>query len=377
MSEKLESIVQFYIEHYMQINFYLLIFLFVIAICYFISDLYRHKNIYAVGMSIILLTVVFIFLFIFSGWRYDVGVDFDSYYNSFYRTIDYLRNTNGYEEGYVQLISLLKKYTDTPQSIIISTSFIYICLIYYYIMTNKKILQNLWLFMIVFILSWQFMYSFNVVRSCIAGAILYLSYKYILNRNFIKFLIVVVIASLFHRTALLFLFAYFMNNKIYKTPKAKLIFLLSVILVISGKHILPIILNLFTSNRMASYSNSIYANTTRNIFAIIPFMLKIPIYLLATNKLTRKQQEDTENTFYFNMYFISLNLNLLTIVFELVWRINIYFWPAEYFVVQSYINNSKNKLIATITCIFIYLLTFYIYVYLDPGVLPYQSILFK
>lgn len=50
--------------------------------------------------------------------------------------------------------------------------------------------------------------SFYLLYHCVAMAVLMFSYKYILDRKLVKFIITVLCASLFHKTALVFLIAY-------------------------------------------------------------------------------------------------------------------------------------------------------------------------
>ena len=62
-------------------------------------------------------------------------------------------------------------------------------------------------FIIFFSLNY-FAIEFTLLKHCIALSILILSYDYVVNKNFKKFALAVILASFFHRTALIFLIVY-------------------------------------------------------------------------------------------------------------------------------------------------------------------------
>ena len=68
--------------------------------------------------------------------------------------------------------------------------------------------QSLWLLLLLSYLD----ISMSLIRQYFAIVILLNSYEYILNRKFFKFIILVGIASLFHKTALVFIISYFIYN---------------------------------------------------------------------------------------------------------------------------------------------------------------------
>ena len=99
-----------------------------------------------------------------------------------------------------------------------------------------------------------FLTSTSIYRQWIAIAILTYSIKYIENRNLKKFLIVIFIAFLFHRTALIFVIAYFIygikiDGKIIVGSLA-----MGITLSFGGKYILRF-LNLFARNEQIVSQN--------------------------------------------------------------------------------------------------------------------------
>lgn len=169
-----------------------------------------------------------IILFIFSAIRFDVGWDFRWYY-TLAKKFNYLgynlfidkstvfeeilRIKDQYLWHYFRiefLNKILYKITwffQEPQLIIIFYSFIIIFFLKKGL-DNKKIYNyNAWLFFYTFPIFC--LISFGIMRQWSAISIVFFSYKYIEREKFFKFCICILIASLFHQTAILLLIIYF------------------------------------------------------------------------------------------------------------------------------------------------------------------------
>ncbi len=88
-----------------------------------------------------------------------------------------------------------------------------------------------------------FYFSFTYLRQIFAAAIVGLSIKYIIERKFLKYCIVVVAAFSFHNSAIVFFPMYFIANKMYS--KTHILLLMSVCFIIGVSGITSGLYNLF------------------------------------------------------------------------------------------------------------------------------------
>lgn len=109
------------------------------------------------------------------------------------------------EPGYVFLNKLLASATTKPQSIFLLTSFI--MLTGYYVAIRKYSLIP-WLSVIIFLLT-VFNMSLFVLRQFMAMSIMLFSFRYVVQRQLLPFLAVVLLAFTIHQTALVFIPVYF------------------------------------------------------------------------------------------------------------------------------------------------------------------------
>jgi hypothetical protein len=150
-------------------------------------------------------------LFVISGIRGEsVGTD----------TANYLRGFRGirnahfnemfeierWETGYVLLNKLSSYISDNDQVILFVTSVLALIGVGYFIYKNSNnVVFSLYLFVSLYL----YFFSFNGIRQAIAISIIVSGFHLIRERSLFKYLIIVLIASFFHVTAILMLGIYF------------------------------------------------------------------------------------------------------------------------------------------------------------------------
>ena len=102
------------------------------------------------------------------------------------------------------------KYSNDPQLLIFTTALITNVLI---VITLYKYSRMIELSLFVFIASGMYTVSMNGIRQSLAAAIIFAATKYILDGNFKKFLLVILLASTIHQTALIFIPIYFIVRR--------------------------------------------------------------------------------------------------------------------------------------------------------------------
>ncbi|MEG1028064.1 MAG: EpsG family protein [Oscillospiraceae bacterium] len=163
------------------------------------SIVIKRKNIFAF--------LSFLSICITSALRYNVGVDFHSYY-WMYSVI-----ANGdkihAEKGYRFLNELLINFTSEPQAIFVVTSIIITGLFFYGCFKySPKPAMSLFLFITMgYLFS-----SFNILRQYIAIALIFASLKLIKENKFLPFLLIILVAMTFHKTAIIMIPLFFLTR---------------------------------------------------------------------------------------------------------------------------------------------------------------------
>ena len=154
-------------------------------------------------------------LILVSALRKGIGVDYESYLSLFYILQGNEKVSYFYiEPGYQWINRMTALFFDNPQSIIAVTSFLYgfiLMAAIFRICKNSKIEDIKPIVFLVNALLYGF--SMNGIRQAIAIAIVTYSIRFIQEKNRRKFLITLVIAALFHKTAVIgIVFLFFDHN---------------------------------------------------------------------------------------------------------------------------------------------------------------------
>lgn len=165
---------------------------------------YHRKILFIIG-EIILISL-------FGLQKLSVGADTQAYYDAFTN----MRHTNlssafqyGWEKGYVTLSWLIGRIFADGRALIFIMAFFILIPIAIWIWK-----ESMWpeLSLIVFVGTGMWQASMGIFRQWCAMAILTVSYKFVKEQRFFLFLITVLVAMLFHKTAVVFILVYFLKN---------------------------------------------------------------------------------------------------------------------------------------------------------------------
>ena len=148
------------------------------------------------GFSIILFSLVL-------GLRYDVGTDYLGYKE------DFLAGNERFEVGYSLVCDLFRTIGFDYPSIFIFSVFIQFLFFYLGVKDNKRILP--WAVFFYFTTLHLFL-SLNVIRQTIAFSIFIYAVKFINNKSFPRYLLWCLIASTFHKSAIILIPFYLLNH---------------------------------------------------------------------------------------------------------------------------------------------------------------------
>lgn len=288
------------------------------------------------------LSIIFL-QFTFLAWQrdYSVGQDTIAYYQGFQRFSDkslFALFPSEWEPGYVLYNWVVAQLGfDYHYYLLFTAVFIY----YSFLRFVYKYSKNVWLSVVVFIaFSWYFV-SLHVLRQFMAISIILYSYKYLLNRNLIKFILLVLLASSFHTSAILFLATYPLCNREIHAGIFGLVFTASFFLALIFGKILMIFL-MFSDKYAAVYLNNDSAGTGYSMLLVLTIIMVIGL-ILKPKILTRKSK-----LFYWS-FFIALCLQTLATQVSIVSR-GILYWllSASVFIpmIIGYIENKKLRLLS-------------------------------
>ncbi len=320
-----------------------------------------------------------------SGLRFMVSTDYYNYWEGFLQSYfltweDFSRMR--FEKGYLSVSRLLSGFTLGYNILFAAFAVLFAVVISYYIYRRSA---NVWVSFAAFV-GFGFLYnSMCFLRQYTALMIMLFAFRYIEQRRFFRFAILVLLASTFHISAIVMLPFYF----ILRMPMNKLTLPVSLALCAAVFFKSEAVLEMVTS---VAYQK--YGATSREIVngtspgPCIAFLIFLAVCLICYKPLVRQQPY---NTFLVNLLYWGVFLELVGIKHAIVSRVALFFMTpavillaaelAELF--RQWLNrltkHAKNSLVATVLAYAILLFPMLILHQhlLDinyNGVVPYQSV---
>lgn len=321
------------------------------------------------------------YLFIISAIRYNVGQDYQ-HWIEVYNWIDNGIEAGGYvETGYkylniiIQSIPIFNVYW-----LFVLTSAIIIFGFGYFIKKNTKD-DYLFLSLFLFIGTGVFFASLNLVRQYLSIVIVLYGLKYLYKKEYIKYVVMIVIASLFHTSALIMIafmiFYYFFKNNRYNKVLIVLYIISLFFIVIDIRQIIHYF-SFLIPERWIWYLESDYLNS-RNYSAMLKQLAPNLMFLfLLFNK--NKIEESKKNDLFFLMFFINVFITNCFYGIMVLVRFSYYFDISLIFIIPIICEIIKdNKFLNilgnfTIWGYYFSLTVVTIFIMNGHGVMPYQTI---
>jgi len=157
--------------------------------------------------------LIWVFIFLISALRFDVGYDYTMYFKLLGGKIKFIDDQLDRLEFFSRQLVDISSYLKFRQLFFIVSSFL-IC--YGFYKTIKENSLDIVISTLIFI-SFPIFYftSFSIVRQYIAVSIVFYGFKYIKERRLYPFVTIIILAILFHKSAIIALPIYFMYNKFF------------------------------------------------------------------------------------------------------------------------------------------------------------------
>ncbi|NLN48955.1 MAG: EpsG family protein [Clostridiales bacterium] len=242
-----------------------------------------------------LLTIGYIFVTIFSAIRYDVGWDYMQYYN----TIVYGLNTNMMSNNEYLTIFLINISRN------LNFPFLYFALnsaisVYFIAKVINRYSKNPWLSLLIYICFPLFyLNSFSVIRMFTALAITTYAFRYVLEKKLFKYSLCIILASMFHASALFSLVLYLSSYIRVKTSTLTIIVMA-----------LPLISNIINSIVINYTRYGVYTNQTRVQEGTRAIVVILVIFIISM-LLRKRISKDYNLNIIFNSYTIGLMIYLM------------------------------------------------------------------
>lgn len=265
--------------------------------------------------------LTFLILALVAGLRWEVGADYWQYaklypyysataLKDFFSPRLYQLNIMG-----IRGISILSKHIyDDPATMFFLSSFITIGLYVWRIAKSSKMFA---FSILLYILIGSWHGSFNGVRQFLASAIIFAGSSFIIQKKFYKYALVVILASLFHSSALVMLPVYFIA--IRKTDTKQWLLLIAIaVAMITSYDVLFKIAEIALDKDMSVMTP--YMARRVNILRVGVSFAPLVLYFLVRGKY----KKDPESNFYINMLIVNAALKVGTINSAYLMRVGIY-----------------------------------------------------
>lgn len=217
------------------------------------------------------------------------------------------------EVGFSLFMWLLSRITIEPQALIFTTSAFIVYSTMRFIYKNS---EDVFLSVILFLCLGLFTFNMNGMRQAMAMSICLWAYEFAKNKKPVMFLLVVFVAILFHKTAIVFLLVYLIKYLKFNTPSMIFFIVLFVILVALN----PVIVEYFDDVYDKNYSES-ESRTGGGFIQLTIYLATVVLALVERRSLSDDAGKDYFYLLLLALYFFVLRY-IGTQIFE---RISYYF----------------------------------------------------
>lgn len=248
------------------IAFYgILIFSYILGIT---ARLFKKENQKPFLLFSILIMIIFI---IISAFRDGIG-DTGMYKYSYGLVAQDALGEDGYEKGFIFFLTILTRISIDPQFMIIITSIITQGINIWFL---RKYSSYFELELFMYIASGYFLTTMNGIRQAMAASIMLLGTRFLIERKFIPYLILTLVMSTIHSSALVMIPVYFIvNNDSWSKNFVKTIGIMLIVTLFGGV-IMNIAFKLLAGTKFGTYSefDEGGANIVRMVVAMVPVFM--------------------------------------------------------------------------------------------------------
>lgn len=301
------------------------------------TNLFLKRNDY---QYVFIFFIVIVFS-LFYGLRYNVGIDYMTYYNiSLFKTYDIpLKNKGEVFEPLFRFIYIIVDFFCLPPNTIflIGGFVMYVFLFWGIVLYSKNIALSLF----IFLGSGLYFFSFNEFRQFIAVCIIFFGYCYCIDRKLFSWCIIVLVAFLYHKSALISFPMYFLCAVNLKRKTINLLAIGTLIIKKLGALELLCTIISYAPGNFSNYAKVLPYMVSEGTSGAIGYIYLVIILIMNNSKYFIR--EDFKERFFFNLFLVSASfMNIFHNVY-MVGRLMEYFSISLLIVFPSFFYLSKKK----------------------------------
>lgn len=321
------------------------------------------------------LTGIFLILFLCSALRFGIGNDYRQYTQTAHEAY-----VGGYvvtEVGFNWLVKILYTLSGGEYYELVFAVFAFVTLVIFlkaFYEQSEDFAITYFLFMTLGL----YFQTYNTVRYYLALAIALYAMRYVLDKDFIKFVFWIMLASLFHKSVLLTIPIYWIASYAWKRWMIVAGILFSAGCFLAKSVILKIALLFYPS-----YENTVFLEGGTSPISIVRGLLVLGLYVWYRKKYL-SEKEDKELCFYAQLNLLSVVVCIFFAFLPVVTRIVYYFSVTQLFMIPKLLHGIKEErlrkkvmLITIILCVILFVIFLAGANRSGVGLLPYRSWLFE
>ncbi|GEL15468.1 EpsG family protein [Pediococcus cellicola] len=357
---------------------------FLISILTLIAQYFSPENL----RQILLFLVFLILLFILGFRNYTVGSDTPTYVN-LYNSIgtfpihwsDFF--SSRFEIGFLKYLSFLHLFSTNYVIMLFTSAFIFL---FCWFWSIKKLSTNIFLSFAIFFGLRIFTFAMTNLRQTLAMGLVLVSYLLFVKGKKFLAVIMVIIATTFHISAIVFLL-YYLISSVKLTVKVEIALAVVTVIALS---LFQTITESFSQifSRFESYTEAGMTQGTDKLSIVVNICILILIFIFmqVINYSYQKNDKSLQNFDFENSYnmiiFIGILFSIISLKFVMISRLVYYFSMFSVFSLPNALKKIKDKLLQS-TLVIILFLFFMAYVliimWFRPEwnvIIPYSSSLF-
>jgi transmembrane protein EpsG len=311
------------------------VFIFSFFARYFSTPVLSTSTAVVIRPNRLLMIGTMLSLVIVSGLRSNIGDTF--FYKHAYIINNYSWDfiLSGSDIGFGILQMFLKKISDDPQILIFTTALITNILITFVLYKYSRIFE---LSIYVYITGGLFLVSMNGMRQVLSAAIIFTATKFLINGSWKRYILVVVIASFIHQSALILIPIYFLVRYKAWTKATFILLALSVVIVLGYNQFSSILFSAIEDTQYGHYSN--FTEGGANIIRVLVDSVPIVIAYFGRDKL---RQIFPNSDYIVNMSIIGFVFMIISTQNWIFARFSIYFSLYELILVSWIVKVFREK----------------------------------
>lgn len=266
-----------------------------------VSRFTKKQNQKPIFIFFILIMMIFI---IISAFRDGIG-DTSMYKHTYNLVAQGTVGKDGYEKGFIFFLTILTQISMDPQFMLIITSIITQGINIWFL---RKYSSYFELELFMYIASGYFLTTMNGIRQAMAASIMLLGTRFLIERKFIPYLILTLVMSSIHSSALVMIPVYFIvNNDNWSKNFVKTIGIMLIVTLFGGV-IMNIAFKLLAGTKFGTYSE--FDEGGANIVRVVVAMVPVFMAYIQRDKLREifPQCDIFVNLAIVNMFIMSLSL---------------------------------------------------------------------